>query len=205
MRLDTEAALTSNFQYMPKTQVDFADSLNSGGKSVFLASTTSTITDSPGIRTASFVRLDKNTTYQITVSGQTIQGEARIFAQNLDTKLSILDRIDIRLNHISSSKTQTVALATTGKSAVDVQIGVVLANPSIGDEFVLNSISIDKQEGLVTGPVRMVATVDGTQTSVFNPYTGQWDEAMVIKHDLDAAISIPKPPIFPLPPGFNTF
>lgn len=174
-----------NYQARAKTQMDF----DTGSGVAFFTSITDDTRQAPGFQTKSFAQLTKETIYKITVTGYTIQGEARLFASNMKTGFTILDRIDIKLPQVSSGECTTVAFATTGEEAVNAAVGVAMANPSLGDEFALDKIVIEKMKGSVNGMWRTIASDVGMQTSVYNPLNGQWDEAMVLERDLNEAIN----------------
>lgn len=175
-----------NYQARDKTQMDF----DQGGGVAFFTSQTDDVSQAPGFQTKSFAKLEKETVYKITITGYTVQGEARMFASNNKTGFSLLDKIDIKLPQVNAGSCTTVAFATTGEDVVNAIIGVALANPSIGDEFVLDNISVEKMKGTVNGMWRTIASDVGMQTSVYNPVNGQWDEAMVIERDLTKALSL---------------
>lgn len=195
LNFDTLLNFGKNYQAREKTQMDFDES----GGVAFFTSQTEKSGSAPGFQTKSFAQFEKETIYKLTITGYTIQGEARIFASNNKTGLSLLDKIDIKLPQVSSGRCTTVAFATTGDSKVNVILGVALANPSVGDEFVLDNILVEKMKGAVTGMWRTIASDVGMQTSVYNPINGQWDEAMVIERDLNAAINTGTGVIIPWP------
>lgn len=166
----------AKYSPLSDTQVDFFED----GKAIFTCLRRSGLC---GIVSKDAYRLKSRSTYRITVCGTAIKKcQPLLYATDLKSKRSILDRDDLLLPLADEKSASGVTCMMTNTSTypIEVRLGVKLVDAKVGEEFSLEWIRIEEMDVTSSSSHwRTVSDSSGYVTSYYDKKTNKWINAHV--------------------------